>query len=142
MERRRVVGWSPNGDESIFVISPKRFAEMNRLSPCQSGVVRYLSRFQYERNPWLLQESGLLIELMLEFGPVRVPFYKRYHEHLGWPVYLAPQARYNFLETMNVTTYCVINGIDQPLLLPMGLVCNEPTRKNLRQALKLIDQIS
>ena len=59
-------GWSPKDDEIRFVVSPSRFCSIHKLSPCQCGIVLYLSRYQFERNPWLIEQSILLLDLMLK----------------------------------------------------------------------------
>jgi hypothetical protein len=133
--------WSPDGDESRFVVSPSHFCSVHRLSPCQCGIVLYLSRYQFERNPWLIGQSILLIDLMLKYSKNRLPGYKRLLGKLGQPVYLAPRLRDHKLDAVSVLAYCALNGITNRLMLPINMICNSPTEKNLTKARDLLQAL-
>lgn len=135
---RIILGWSPDGGEENFVVSPKRFSTLHGLSPCQSGIVSYVSRYQFERNPWLLDQSLLLMNLILEYGHVHWPVSIWVRKIMGLDSYLAPRARSCSLRKMSVQTYCMINGIGPDLLLPLKLVCDEPSRQGLMRAAEII----
>lgn len=135
------LGWSPHGDERKFVVSPSHFCSIHKLSPCQCGIVLYLSRYQFEKNPWLIEQSTLLINLMLTYGKNRLPWYWRLLPRLGQPVYLAPRLRNHSLDALSVITYCALNGISNRLMLPIDLVCNSPTEGNLQKAVVLLRRL-
>lgn len=135
---RIILGWSPEGNEDDFAISPRRFSHLHRLSPCQSGIVSYISRYYFEKNPWLLKQSGLLMKLLLEYGKSHRPIYNGLRKMLGLKPYLAPTSRPWSLERISVSTYCMINGIGPELLVPLKLVCDEPTEEGIKRALEII----
>lgn len=130
--------WSPKNDESRFVVSPSRFCSIHKLSPCQSGIVLYLSRYQFERNPWLLEQSILLLDLMLKYSKNRLPCYWRLLSKLGQPVFLAPRLREHSLDGISVMTYCALNGLENRLMVPINLVCKSPTVEDLGKARELL----
>ena len=138
---RIILGWSPAWSEDSFVVSPRRFSALHRLSPCQSGIVIYLSRYYFEKNPWLLDQSILLIELILEYGYSYNALQRLFRVLFGLKLYLAPTAHSLSLEKMTVSAYCMVNGIGPELLLPIKLVCDNPTKEGLLQALELIRKI-
>ncbi len=131
-------GWSPKNDEGGFVVSPSRFCSIHKLSPCQCGIVLYLSRYQFERNPWLIEQSILLLDLMLKYGKNRLPCYWRLLPKLGQPVFLAPRLKEHRLDTISVMTYCALNGLANRLMVPINLICNSPTREDLDKARELL----
>lgn len=135
------LGWSPHGDERKFVVSPSHFCSIHKLSPCQCGIVLYLSRYQYEKNPWLIEQSTLLINLMLAYGKNRLPWYWQLLTRLGQPLYLAPRLRNHSLDALSVISYCALNGISNRLMLPIDLVCNSPTEDNLQKAVVLLQRL-
>ncbi|MEQ9208260.1 MAG: hypothetical protein RLN96_00240 [Pseudomonadales bacterium] len=135
------LGWSPHGDERKFVVSPSHFCSIHKLNPCQCGVVLYLSRYQFEKNPWLIEQSILLINLMLTYGKNRLPWYWRLLTRLGQPVYLAPRLRDHSLDALSVITYCALNGISNRLMLPINLICSSPTENNLQKAVELLQKL-
>lgn len=138
---RVILGWSPEGDEDDFAISPRRFSHLHGLSPCQSGIVSYISRYHFERNPWLLDQSGLLMKLLLEYGTSYRPLYNGMRKLLGFKPYLAPTSRPWSIERINVSTYCVINGISPKLVLPLKLVCDEPTKEGISRAIEIVKDL-
>jgi len=138
---RIILGWSPAWNEENFVVSPKRFCTLHKLSPCQSGVVVYLSRYYFEKNPWLLDQSILLINLMLDYGYSYTVTQRRVRKILGMKCYLAPTTNSWSFEKMSVSAYCMINSIGPELLLPLKLVCDDPTKEGLSRALEIIRRV-
>jgi len=130
--------WSPTGDESRFAVSPSRFCSIHKLSPCQSGIVLYLSRYQFERNPWLIEQSILLLDLMLKYSKNTLPCYWRLLPKLGQPVFLAPHLREHSLDAISVLTYCALNGLANRLMVPINLICSSPTQEDLVRARELL----
>tara|TARA_R100000306_G_C4248252_1_gene79141 strand:- start:24 stop:326 length:303 start_codon:yes stop_codon:yes gene_type:complete len=100
-----------------------------------------LSRYQYEKNPWLIEQSTLLINLMLAYGKNRLPWYWQLLTRLGQPLYLAPRLRNHSLDALSVISYCALNGISNRLMLPIDLVCNSPTEDNLQKAVVLLQRL-
>jgi|GEM_PF-5926419 len=135
------LGWSPHGNERTFVVSPSHFCRTHKLSPCQCGIVSYLSRYQFERNPWLIEQSILLLDLMLTYGKNRLPCYWRLLIRLRQPVYLAPRLREHSLDALSVIAYCALNGISNRLMLPIYLICNSPTEEDLHKARDLLQKL-
>lgn len=135
------LGWSPHGDERRFVVSPSHFCCIHKLSPCQCGIVLFLSRYQFERNPWLIEQSVLLLDLMLTYSKNRLPCYWRLLLWLGQPVYLAPRLREHSLDALSVITYCALNGISNRLMLPIHLICSSPTEEDLQKARELLKNL-
>lgn len=137
-----VVGWSPDCDESRFAVSPTRFCMIHRLTPCQAGIVRFLSRYQFEKNPWLIDQSCLLARLLIEFGNGRrLPAFCRLRKKMGFKQYLSPRIRTEVSPGLSVSTYCLVNGIAPEILVPLGLVCNAPTQANVEHAITLMNRI-
>jgi hypothetical protein len=133
--------WSLECDERRFVVSPSHFCSMHRLNPCQCGIVLYLSRYQFERNPWLVGQSILLIDLMLKYSKYRMSWYKRLLLKFGQPVYLAPCLRDHSLDALTVLAYCALNGISNRLMLPINMICHSPTEENLTKARELLKSL-
>lgn len=138
---RIILGRSPAWNEENFVVSPKRFSILHRLSPCQSGIVVYLSRYYFEKNPWLLDQATQLINLILEYGYSYNTSQRWLRKLLGLKLYMAPTTHSLSVEKMTVSAYCMVNGIGPELLLPIKLVCDEPTKEGLTQALEIIRRI-
>ncbi len=134
--------WSPDANERRFVVSPSHFCAMHRLSPCQCGIVLYLSRYQFEKNPWLVEQSILLLDLMLRYSKHCLPGYKRLLTRLGQPVFLAPRLRQHSLDALSVLTYCALNGIANRLMLPISIICNSPTEEDLKKARDLLQTLT
>ena len=111
---------------------------IHKLNPCQSGIVLYLSRYQFERNPWLIEQSILLLDLMLKFSEHRLPCYWRLLPKLGQPVFLAPRPKVFSLDAIIVMTFCALNGLANRLMVPISLICNSPTREDLNRARELL----
>ena len=139
---RIVVGWSPNGDETQFVMSPTKFCQTHRLSACQAGIVRFLSRYQFEKNSWLIDQSSLLAQLLIEFGTSQRPsVLSCLRTKLGFQHYVAPRIRSVFGRGLSVSNYCLVNGLSPQIALLIGLVCNAPTTANLKRAEQLMIEL-
>ena len=134
-------GWNPDGGEERFKISPTWFCQSNRLNPCQAGIVRYLSRYRYEKSPWLLDQSILLAKLMLEFGPSHRSWVQKGRDFIVGDQKLGTRASYRLDTDRSAFIYCLANDIDYPLSSPLKLVCDEPTRAGLEKAIEQIEQL-
>ena len=129
-------------DECCFAVTPTRFCQLHQLSACQVGVVRALSSYQFEKDPNLLDRAGEFAALILEFdGPRFLSPFGRLAQRCGMNPYLAPREQGPCYSHINLSTYCLINGISSSLALPLGLICRAPTEDNIRKAISLIQMI-
>ena len=129
-------------DECCFAVTPTRFCRLHQLSACQFGVVRALSNYQFEKDPNLLDRAGEFAALILEFdGPLFLSSFGRLAQRWGMSPYLAPREQGQLYSHINLSTYCLMNGISSSLALPLGLICRAPTEDNIRKAISLIQSI-
>lgn len=101
--------------------------------------MRFLSRYQFEKNPWLIDQASLLAQLLMEFAVPHSPtVFSRVRGKLGFQRYIAPRIRTAFGTGLSVSSYCLVNGLSPQIAVLIGLVCNAPTAANIERAEQLM----
>ena len=141
MNRRVILGWSPVCYDKDFFTTPKEFTDTHRLSPCQAGAFTFLARYQFERNPWLLQQSCLLLRLIIDHSKRHLSLFSRIRKLSYRPVYITVRLTDIAIYSMDLNHFCVINGLDSRISAVLKLICEAPTLENLLEAVELIENL-
>ena len=136
-------------------IQPIQFGEINQLTPLQTKIVKYLSRYKNKHGRRDLETALHCAELMLEMHSINwiadlpllsPPAIERLQ--YGWAALRSKYAgtsireRYQLKQTaLGSHIYTAANDMDSSIAAAIILVCEEPTASHVRQGMDQIREV-